>query len=223
LRKILSNPPKNLRVSKYKLLLADSLRLRGFCSFNLNRIDDGMKNMEEAAKIYREFGDAGKKKAKLLMSFVLEEGKKAFQNKDYKTANKIICNMAPKVDLYDTYVLCAVTYEKLGIDGDKITSLYIKAYKKKRNGVLAYKIGMYYLPKCLGADKKSIKDPKAAELAMNYLAEAVVLLEGNPKQKKIYDSAYKILSGLYKIKYFKAKEKPTLESILADARERVGK
>lgn len=223
LKKILANPPKNLRVSKYKLLLADDLRLKGFCSFNLGKIDEGMKDMNAAANIYSQFGTKGKKRANLLMMFLFEEGKKYFQKGDYQTANKLVCSVKSKLDSYETYVLCAVTYEKLGVNGDKTTPLYIKAYNKKKNGALAYKIGRYYLTKCLGKDKKSIKDPKSADMAMNYLADAVVLLKDNGKQKTLYDSAYKLLSGIYKIKYFKAKEKPTLESILADARERVGK
>ncbi len=223
LRKILANPPKNLRISKYKILLADDLRLKGVCLFNLNKPEEGVKSMEESANIYSQFGAEGKKRAKTLIEFILQEGNLYFKKGDFKTANEIICHLAPRLDTYDVYVLCAITFEKLGQGKEKTIPLYIKAYNKQKNGAIAYKLGSYYLRQCLGADKKSIKDPKKADLAMNYFADTVVLLEGKTEVKKLYDSAYKYLKWIYKVKYLKAKEKPTLDSILADARERVGK
>ncbi|GEM_PF-2388932 len=223
LRKILANPPKNLRITKYKVLLASDLRLSGFCYFNMGKVDKGMANMTEAAKLYETFGPKGKKMADLLYKFMVGEGKKLYAKGDYVHAEKILCGLSPKMDLYEVYILCARSNEKLNAPQEKVIHLYEVAYKKKKNGIIAYKLGKYYLFKSMDEKRTKVVDPKTADLAIKYLAEAVVLLENNPKQKKIYEAAMKMLKPFYERRYLNAKDKPSLEKILADARARIGK
>ncbi len=223
LRKILANPPKNLRVTKYKILLASDLRLSGFCYFNMGKIDKGMANMMEAAKLYEGFGAKGQKMAKLLYKFMVGEGKKLFAKGDYVHAEKILCSLSSKVDTYDVYLLCALSSEKLKAPEEKVMRLYEIAYNKKKNGIIAYKLGKYYLFKSMDEKRTKVVDTKTADLAIKYLAEAAVLLEKDPKQKKMYEATMKMLKPFYERRYLNVKEKPSLEKILADARARVGK
>ena len=223
LRKILANPPKNLRINKYKLLLASNLRLSGFCYFSKGNVDKGMKNMDEAARLYEGFGARGKKMAKLLVEFIVAQGKKYFAKGDYATSAKILCPYSKKLDIYDLYILCALSNEKLKAPEDKVIELYKLAYQKKKVGAIAYKLGKYYLLKSMDEKRTKIVDPKTADLAIKYLAEAAVLLENNPKQKKLYDITMKTLKPFYERRYLNVKEKPSLEQILKDARARVGK
>ncbi len=223
LRKILANPPKNLRVTKYKVLLASDLRLSGFCYFSKGNVDKGMRNMMEAAKLYEGFGSRGKKMASLLYKFMVKEGQKYFKKGDYATADKLLCTLSSRVDTYDVYILCALSNEKLNAPEEKVIKLYEVAYNKKKNGVIAYKLGKYYLFKSMDEKRTKVVDTRTADLAIKYLAEAAVLLEKDPKQKKLYEATMKMLKPFYERRYLNVKEKPSLEKILADARARVGK
>ncbi len=216
LERFVKNPPQGRDRRQIRRLLGESYYTKGDILYRKGEKLAAVEFFTKSEAIYRSLG--GRKQAAYIHKKILAIGRDFYVAKKYDKAAKVLCPLADKDKLFELYYACAKCLEATGRPLDEYMAYYKKAYAKKKSAALAYKIGRTYALLSLSEDKTKIVDVEKADIAIKYLAEAVAL----NTNAKIYQAASKLLKGLLDRRYMNAQQKPTFESVVQEAKKRLG-